>query len=410
MSTPRDVSVLRQLASEYAELTAKPIQDERRNLWRRHNSLQPTRPLVYVRWGACSNEVVEPHLVCEDPFYRHYENTLRQFLFQDAISDDFILEPWITVQAAHVLPSDGLWGVPIRRSAKTEDHGSWMFDPPLKNFKDIEKLVVPRHEIDEARTQRAVSKLHDAIGDLIEINVDRRPAWFFWTADISTELASLRGLEQMMWDMAMNGEWLHRLVRWMSDGILKAHAEAEAAGDWHRCDHANQAMPYASELADPVANGQSVTRAQLWTYCASQETTEVSPAMFDEFILQYQKPIIEKFGLCAYGCCEDLTRKIDLLRRIPNLRRIAVAPRANLASCVEQIGQDYVISWRPNPATHACCGFDTNYIRQSVREALTLAEGCHIDITLKDVQTVQSEPQRLIEWARTVKEAIQEAR
>ena len=406
MSKNGDVTVLRELARRYAEVCAKPIQDERRDLWRRHNSLERTRPLVYVRWFACRNEVIDPHLVCKDSFYRSYERILRDFLFQDQLNDDFILEPWVTVAATRVLPPEGLWGVEVRHSAKTEPGGSWMFDPPLQELDDIEKLVVPRHEIDEAATERSVSKLHDAIGDLIEINVDRQPAWSAWRADISTELAQLRGLEQMMWDMALNPEWLHRLLAFMRDGILKAQQEAEDAGDWHLCDHLNQAMPYATELSDPKANGESVSRDRLWTFLASQETTEVSPAMFDEFMVQYQIPIMAKFGLSAYGCCEDLTRKIDVLRQIPNLRRIAVTPWADVADCARQIGEDYVISWRPNPATHACSGFDADYIRKDVGEALAACEGCHVDITLKDIETVGNEPQRLVDWARIVRETI----
>ncbi|GAI58840.1 unnamed protein product [marine sediment metagenome] len=50
----------------------------------------------------------------------------------------------------------------------------------------------------------------------------------------------------------------------------------------------------------------------------------------------------DKFGLVAYGCCEDLTYKVDMLRQIPNLRRIAVPPFADAAKCAEQIGRDYV--------------------------------------------------------------------
>ena len=48
-------------------------------------------------------------------------------------------------------------------------------------------------------------------------------------------------------------------------------------------------------------------------------------------MLQYQIPLMAPFGLAAYGCCEDLTPKIDLLRQIPNLRRIAVSPMADVA-------------------------------------------------------------------------------
>jgi hypothetical protein len=409
MTDSRDIAVLRELATRYADICAKPIQDERRDLWRRHNSLEPTRPLVYVRWFACANELIDPQLVCEDPFYRGHERVLRRHLFQDELGDDFILEPWIAVGAKHVLPPEGHWGVPIRHSEKTDPNGSWMFVPPLRERDDLAKMVVPRHEIDEAATARAASRLHDAIGDRIPVVVDRSPVWSGWRGDISTDLARLRGLEQMMLDMAMNPDWLHRLVGFMRDGILKSHEEAERAGDWRLLNHQNQAMPYATELPDPATDEAAVTRDQLWIFVASQETTEVSPAMFDEFIVQYQLPIAAKFGLCAYGCCEDLTRKIDVLRQIPNLRRIAVAPRANLATCVEQIGTEYVVSWRPNPATHACCDFDADFVRSDIRQAFETARGTHVDVTLKDVETVGGDPNRLVEWARIAMEEAERA-
>ena len=408
MENRKDIVVLRDLAKRYAEVCNKDLQDERRELWRKHNSLTRTRPLVYVRWFAARSEITDPQLECEDPFFRGHESTLRHNLFQDTLSDDFILEPWIIQEATRVTPPGGLWGPKIEHIPSTEHRGAWMFDPPIKELDDVSKLVVPRHVIDEEATERNAARLHDAIGDIITINIDRAPAWSKWRADISTDLAHLRGLEQMMWDMVDNPQWLHGLLAFMRDGILAAQAEAEAAGDWHLCDHQNQAMPYAQELPDPQADGGSVTRGQLWTFVASQETTEVSPAMFDEFMVSYQAPIAEKFGLTAYGCCEDLTRKIDVLRKISNLRRIAVAPRADVRRCAEQIGDDYVLSWRPSPAEHVCCGFDPDYVRRAVHEALEVSKGCHVDITLKDIETVEHQPERLREWARIVREVADE--
>ena len=44
-------------------------------------------------------QFIDPQLVCKDPFFRRHERTLRQHLFQDQTGDDFILEPWLTVQA-----------------------------------------------------------------------------------------------------------------------------------------------------------------------------------------------------------------------------------------------------------------------------------------------------------------------
>jgi D-alanyl-D-alanine dipeptidase len=93
-----------------------------------------------------------------------------------------------------------------------------------------------------------------------------------------------------------------------------------------------------------------------------------------------------------------------MLRRIPNLRRIAVTPVADVPRCAEQIGTDYIFSWRPNPSQMICCGFDPELIRRVVRDAMEASRGCHVDITLKDVQTVQGKPENLREWVEVVRE------
>ncbi len=140
----------------------------------------------------------------------------------------------------------------------------------------------------------------------------------------------------------------------MRDGILKVHEEAEKAGDFSYTNHQNQAMPYAEELPDPVPNVYGAKRKELWWYMAAQEFTAFGPDLYYEFLLQYQIPILEKFGLVAYGCCEDLTDKIHHLKKVKNLRRIAVSPFANTRKCAELIGKDYILSWRPHPATMIC--------------------------------------------------------
>ncbi len=407
-SSAADIRIIRDLAHRYVEVAAKPIQDERRDLWRRHNSLQRTRPLVYCRWFATWNEHPWSKLVCEDAFWQGHERFLKQMLAQDETGDDYIIEPWITQRAAVKFPEGGVWGVPIQRISSGVAGGAWKYDPPLKTLDDIERLAEPHHIIDEEATRLNVERLQDAVGDIIEVNVDRSPAYTIWHADISTDIAYLRELGQLMLDMIDNPEWLHRLLAHMSEGILRAQDEAEVAGDWSLSAHQNQAMPYALALDDPVANSGPVTRDKLWCFCAAQEYALVSPAMHDEFLFQYQIPILEKFGLVSYGCCEDLTRKIDMLRQLPNLRRIAITPWADVACCAEQIGEDYVMSWRPNPAQMGCAGFDEDLIRTITRDALDASRGCHVDITLKDVQTVEGDISRLRRWVEITREIADE--
>jgi hypothetical protein len=401
---PSERSILRDLAKQYRDICAAPVQNERRQLWRRHNSLIKTRPLIYVRAFAW-HEMPQSACASADPLFRTCEDFFRNRLFWNSLADDSIFEPWVTVPAT--LTCYG-WGVDIRREHSDEPGGAFKVDYPLRELADIKKLRLPWHGIDEARTAETASKLADAIGDILPINVDRAPAYRMWTGDLSTDLGYLRGIENIMMDMLDNPEGLHRLLAFMRDGVLRTHEQAEAAGDWGLGAHQNQAMPYAGELRDPAANVNGVRRKELWGYMAAQELTAVSPEMHDEFMLQYQLPILKEFGLVAYGCCEDLTRKIDMLRQIPNLRRIAVSPFANVAKCAEQIGLDYVFSYRPSPADMVSYGFDPERVRSILRRDLAACRSCHVDITLKDVETVERDPQRVKAWVQITREVINE--
>jgi hypothetical protein len=402
----RDVTVMRELAKEYAEICRQPVEDERRELWRRLNSLQTVRPLFNLRfgdWNYWCREEFGPRLRCEDPFFRDHELRLRLRLFHATLGDDAVFEPWIAQAASRIFPKGSPWGVEARRIPSPEPGGACRFDPPIKELADIRKLVKPRHVIDEEKTVRDVDRLRDAVGDILTVCVDRSPGV---PMDLSNDLAQLRGLEQIMYDMIDNPDWLHELLSFLAQGVRDVHEEAEKAGDWRMINSYNQSMPYGGGLSDPSADGAPVPRSRLWCHMSAQELTLVSPAMHEEFMLRYQIPIAGKFGLCAYGCCEDLTAKIDMLRQMPNLRSIAVAPRANLGRCAGQIGGDYVISWRPNPAEMICCGAGEDHVHSVIRDGLKATRDCHVAIVLKDIETVDAHPERLRDWARIVREEI----
>jgi hypothetical protein len=161
-------------------------------------------------------------------------------------------------------------------------------------------------------------------------------------------------------------------------------------------------------LEEPRANSGTRQRKDLWGFFAAQEYTLISPQFHDEFLYQYQLPMMANYGLTHYGCCEDLTRKIDMLRQAPNLRSIAVTPVANLAAAVAQIGTDYVISWRPNPTDMVCGQFNEALIRRIIGEGLQAAKGTHLHIFLKDIETLQGDTDRLRRWTEIVRSVIDE--
>ena len=103
--------------------------------------------------------------------------------------------------------------------------------------------------------------------------------------------------------------------------------------------------------------------------------------------------------------------KIPILKReMKNLRRVAVTPWADLKSCSEQLGSDYVLSWRPSPTDMVAIDFDSERTKKVTREAFQLARENknHIDVTLKDVETVSGKLDSVKNFVKSVREVIEE--
>lgn len=407
-----DISGLRDYAARYMELATSDEMESRRNLWRDHNSLVFTIPPIYMR-AVPYNEFFDMRkLECEDELLRGIEYKLATIVdYHSRLDDDSVYEPWVMVGAA-TLPYEDRWGVRCGLGERTMDGGAAPYQPSIVDERDIEKLCARDYYIDERETALRAEKVYDAVGDIIDVSVDRRGLLSRpWTMDISTDIAKIRGLDTIMYDVYDRPEWLKQLAGRMRDAVLRDLAQTEAAGGITLACHENQAMPYARELPDPSCRSGGVEISSLWGFLASQETTTFGPEQFDEFMLSFQIPIIERFGLVSYGCCEDLTRKIPMLKRIKNLRRIAISPFANIDSCAEQIGGDYIFSYRPSPSEMIATGLNEERVRAILRRdfAAMLSRGCKFDITLKDVETISGQPMNMIRWVELVREEIDRA-
>ncbi|MFP4383559.1 MAG: hypothetical protein ACLFSE_05895 [Spirochaetia bacterium] len=404
----KDAGILRDTIKRYAEAALDDIQEYRREKWTVLNSMEENSTPVYLR-AVAWKEFESHRLECTDPFYRSHESTLKQKLFIHNLRDDSILEPWLVQQAEKCVIPERRWGPEIKKIPSGRPGGAWKYDPPIKQESDLDKLILPAHTIDEKISRKNVEMLEEAADGILPVFLDRKPFYWVFSMDLSTDMAYLRGLEQMMWDMVENPELLHRLAGFLRDGILKVHREAEEQGDITPAASYNQAMAYSRNLVPPDCSGKPVNRKKIWGFFSAQEFTGVSPAMHEEFLLQYQMPIMEKFGLVSYGCCEELHRKTGMLEKIPNLRRIALAPRTDTKVMAEKIGNRYVLSYRPNPADIGGLSFDKDSLRKKLRQDFEILRenGCLFDVTLKDVETVRGQEKRLETWIRIVREELE---
>ena len=393
---------IRDLAKRYVELCHTDRNDRARELWRDHNSLRKTRPPVVCCWYFASRiyDEIEPHLdelLAEEQPYRALENWLRLRLWGGTIPDDTVYYPWYVMWAKMQQPSAGVWGFERNRIFDAVSRG-WRNMPVITELEDLKRLEATPHVCldDESPEIRAVG---DLIGDILPVHVNRSTVYPIWGGtDLSEAAGSLLGLTELMLMLYDNPALVHELMAFTRDAVLANLDQGQAAGDWSLADGCNYAMPPdVDDLPAPAPNSHGAALSDLWFFTHAQEFEAVSPAQHEEFLLQYQMPIMAKFGLVNYGCCETLDNKIDMLGKIPNLRRILMGPRVDLARGCEQIGRRYVVSWRPNP-TMVSGGFDPDAVRATIRRGFADAAGCNIEIMLKELMTVDNDLSRLFRW------------
>ena len=126
--------------------------------------------------------------------------------------------------------------------------------------------------------------------------------------------------------------------------------------------------------------------------------------MYEQFVFPYEKPIMERFGLNCYGCCEPLHRRWHVVRRHHALRRVSCSPWVDVEKMAANLGDRYVMSLKPNPAGLAVPEVDTAALRRWLREDLEKTRGCVVELIMKDNHTLARRPENAVTWCRIARE------
>ena len=250
------------LAMRVKEIAISDTMKKKRDLWRDQNSFLGDRPLIYIRAFAVDEWFDKSILKCEDPMLRSYEYELHQSVWRADLGDDYIVEPWLDMDASYVLHNGYRWGVPVTMGEKPVIGGAAAFKPILTS-EDFSCLKTVPYKVNEKDTALRLEKLQCALDGALAVHVSRQGPYSMWSGDISTDIAKMRGLEQLMWDVYDSPEWLHSLLTFMRDTILDNHRQAEINGGYDLADHENQCMPYCLELEDPDPSVTGVSRKRL---------------------------------------------------------------------------------------------------------------------------------------------------
>ena len=393
------------MASRIIELSARPVESDLENLWRRHNALEDVRPLIFCDPENGWNEIVRPEdLICDGSLAREWEMVLRKELFWGSrMGDDRV-----TMRAMPVpyIYSKTDWGMHETRIGG-DNGGSYVWDAPLKDYNNIDMVVPPVITVDYTATERLLTLASETFDGILDVTLTG--SWW-WTLGMTWTLVNLRGLEQIMYDVYDHPNELHALMARLRDGhlemldFLEMHGLLSLNNDGTYVGSGG--FGWTDELPSDGFDGKRVRTRDMWGFAESQETTVWSPDMFEEFVFPYQYPILGRFGLNCYGCCEPLEKRWSDVSRIPRLRRVSVSPWASLEDMAEKLGNQYILSYKPNPAVLAMPVADEDQIRQNIRRALNITKDCRVEIIMKDNHTIGNNPENVITWCRIAKEEI----
>jgi len=410
-----DKDALRRLASDLAEIAVLPVHKEKAILWQALNDLKSVRPMVWIN-EICWNEMninEELTLQCEHPWARDQERDLRRTLYQwrhlpgDMIIDDYLASPLLF----HSTDFGIMENVDVVKTAEDNDVVSRHFNIQIQDFDDLGKIKMPQVTHNLEATKLHYQAMCDVYREIMPVRkVGQTHIWFTpWDY-----LIRWWGIEQAMLDLIERPDLVHAAVERMVDAWVAELDQMEQMNllslDCNSTRVGSGGYGYTSQLPGAAFDPNHVKSHNMWGCSNAQIFSEVSPKMHWDFALEHDLRWLKRWGLVYYGCCEPLSNKIDLLRRIPNLRKISASPWCNTRPLVEKVGPDYVMSRKPSPAIFAEEGWNPQRARAELVDFLEPARrlGGHVELIMKDISTVRRHPERLWDWARIAMEVAHE--
>lgn len=402
-----DRQILRELAKQYAEISQLPQQKTNMNNWRALHSLKPVKPMMIVSqivWGEI-NSCDELTMKCSDDLCRTLEWQMREAIFRwNRFPFDMVVPGYLKIDKRIISTGISL-STQIESETGYDSAQTHLYRDQIADEAALEAYKTPVIKYDRKSTEKQLETANALVGDIIPVKAEGVGIW----AALWDRIVFLRGATPVLYDLADRPEFMHKIMERfvkVETDILDMYERENLLASPGFCHYAESDC---DELYKDGFNENRITAKNCWASGAAQIFSEVSPAMQDEFEIQYMKPYYERFGLVNYGCCEPLHRKIDIIRQIKNVRHISMSPWADADIAAEAMGSDYVMARKPNPAFLACDTLDIDSIKNELTKTLRAcaANNTPVEFILKDLTTIRSDAGRLTQWNDLAKSVIE---
>ena len=404
----QDRDTLRSLAAKYMEYALSPANVENRELWRRLNDMQMQKPMVTIHQMPWHELDVDGFLVCsvEDPYFRGIESNLRTEIYKwEHMPVDMVLNPYIILPRPVTNTGFGLESRALKHKSGSMAL-SHLFEDQLAEMEDVAKIQTPRVSLDEAMAAEILAAAHEIFDGVAPVQ------WggIMLHSGLWDSVTCWKGVESCYIDLIDRPELIHAIMDRFTNAFIDQIRQINTLGIYD----VNSNMCHCSHTFSdrlPDTDPDHATSYGGWTFSMAQLFTSVSPAINLEFEVPYMSKIFSYFGSVYYGCCERLDDRLDIIDRMPNIRKVSCSPWSDRDHFAAVLPKKYIMSCKPNPSYLAGASFDEDVVRKDLRWSMDAAKanGLGMELLLKDISTVRNDPQRLWRWAEIAKEETMNA-
>ena len=412
-----DRKILRETAKKQMDFACQERNKILKEKWYLHNALRGETPMVVLESWGFNDEVITPRLKCTGECARKTEFELYQNFVNQELFDDDRVTPDRFEMGYHT--EFKLYDLDMHKEFATgreeEDTSgvSMRFLPVIEDLEDdFHKIKPSIFSVDIEGTEQEFQLLTDTFGDILPVKMKMDCLY-----SVPTQLIiHLMGMENMMLNLAQYPDLFKKLMDQAADDTLAYYdmleenhlilptTEYESVGQG--------TFAFNHELPDtPTVDGRYLTRRDVWGYMDSQETLSISPKMFEEIIFPCYEKIGSQFGLLSYGCCEPVDRVWDnCISKFKNLRKVSISPWCNEEFMGERLRGSSIIYHRKPAATFLGVSgrdLDEEAFRKYIRRSLTAARGCKMEITQRDIYTIDNNVQKARRYIQIIREEIE---
>lgn len=407
----QDREILRELAKTQLEYANKEENKKRIQEWYLHNELKGEHPMIHLEMGTFEQEILPQRMRCTGEFARTvekqiYSNFLNQALFDDdRVTPDYYgitYDTFFTLFDINIHVQEAFDTV----GQKSVGH---QFESIVEDLEDdYEKLAPSRFGVDIESTMKKKQVIEEAIGDILPVKLEGTCLY-----SVPTQmLVHFMSMENMMFNMYDYPELFKEMMGRIADDTLSYYRLLEEKGvllPTTAGEFLGQgSWSYNHTLPNQKTPG-TYTSKDIWGFMDSQETVGISPDMYEEFIFPCYQKIASQFGLLSYGCCEPVDPIWDnCISKLDNLRKVSISPWCNQQVMGEKLRGGNVIFHRKPTPNFLGVGttLDEDGFRAHIRESLLAAKGCKMEITQRDVYTINNDIPKAKRYVDIIKEEI----